>query len=60
MKSTTTESKKISFDGAGKTKVKQLEQNCPIAQKGDFFLNSDFKICVHDIPIFLFHKTLPK
>ena len=42
MKSTTTENKKISFDGAGKTKVKQLEQNCPIAQKGDFF--SQFRL----------------
>ena len=32
MKSTTTENKKITFDEADKTKVKQLEQNCPTAQ----------------------------
>ena len=59
MKSTTTENKKISFDGAGKTKVKQLEQNYPTAQKGAFFLNSDFKICIHDIPIFCFIRLYP-
>ena len=52
MKNTTTENKKISFDGAGK--IKQLHRaelpNCP---RVIFFLNSDLKICMHDIlPIF--------
>ena len=42
MKITTTENKKISFDGAGKTIRVELP-------KGGFFLNSDFKICMHDI-----------
>ena len=50
MKSTTTENKKISFDGAVKTIRVELP-NCP---RVIFFLNSDFKICMHDIPFFCF------